>query len=84
MASELLEINFRLSTIFEKISCKRLPVNHNFKRKDKIMNIKNLTKEEILSQIKYLERNIKKGSAAYQVNRISRIRTLKSNLRNAG
>ncbi len=48
------------------------------------MNIKNLTKEEILSQIKYLERNIKKGSAAYQVNRISRIRTLKSNLRNAG
>lgn len=46
------------------------------------MNIKNLTKEDILSQIKYLEQNIKKGSAAYQANRISRIRTLKSSLRN--
>ncbi len=48
------------------------------------MNIKNLTKEEILSQINYLERNINKGSAVYQANRISRIRRLKSNLRNVG
>lgn len=48
------------------------------------MNIKNLTKEEILSQIKYLEQNITKGSAAYQANRIGRIRSLKLNLRNAG
>lgn len=47
------------------------------------MNIKNLTKEQILSQIKYLERNIMKGSAAYLANRIGRIRTLKSSLRNA-
>lgn len=47
------------------------------------MNIKNLTKEEILSQIKYLEQNITKGSVAYQANRMSRIRTLKSNLRYA-
>lgn len=47
------------------------------------MNIKNLTKKEILSQIKYLEQNIKKGSAVYQATRISRIRTLKSSLRNA-
>ncbi len=47
------------------------------------MNIKNLTKEQILSQIKYLEQNIKKGSAAHQTNRIGRIRTLKSSLRNA-
>ena len=46
------------------------------------MSIKNLTKEEILSQIKYLEQNINKGSAVYQTNRISRIRTLKSSLRN--
>ena len=45
------------------------------------MNIKNLTKEDILSQINYLEQNIKKGPAAYQSNRISRIRTLKSSLR---
>ncbi|MEA4904486.1 MAG: hypothetical protein VB054_06935, partial [Petrimonas sp.] len=66
----------------EKVSCKRLSINHNFKRKDKIMNIKNLTKEDILSQINYLEQNIKKGPAAYQSNRISRIRTLKSSLRN--
>ena len=47
------------------------------------MNIKNLTQQEILSQIKYLEQNIMKGSAAYQANRVSRLRTLKSNLRKA-
>lgn len=47
------------------------------------MNIKNLTKEQILSQIKYLEQNIMKGSAAYQTNRIGRIRRLKLSLRNA-
>lgn len=47
------------------------------------MNFKNLTKEEILSQIKYLERNITNGSAAYLANRISRLRTLKSKLRTA-
>ena len=47
------------------------------------MNINSLTKEDILSQIKYLEQNINNGSAAYQANRIGRIRTLKSSLRNS-
>ncbi len=44
------------------------------------MNIKNLTKEEILAQIKYLEKNISGGSVAYQANRVRRIRMLRSNL----
>ena len=47
------------------------------------MSIRDLTKEEILSQIKYLEQNIKNGSAAYQASRIGRIRTLKSSLHKA-
>ena len=47
------------------------------------MNIKNLTREEILSQIKYLETNIKRGSVAHQATRVSRIRTLRSTLSQA-
>ncbi len=48
------------------------------------MNIKNLTRDEILSQIKYLEENIRRGSVAHQANRVSRIRTLRSSLHQAG
>ena len=44
------------------------------------MSIKNLTKEEILLQIKYLEQNISNGSATYRLTRINRLRSLKSNL----
>lgn len=44
------------------------------------MNIKNLTKEEILSQIKYLEQNISNGSAIYRSNIVSRLRSLRSHL----
>ena len=44
------------------------------------MSIKNLSKEEILSQIKYLERNINNGSATYRSNIINRLRSLRSNL----
>lgn len=47
------------------------------------MNIKNLTREEILSQINYLEKNIRRGSVAHQATRVSRMRTLKSTLRQA-
>ncbi len=47
------------------------------------MNIKNQTRDEILSQIKYLEQNISRGAAAHQANRVSRIRTLKSSLHQA-
>lgn len=44
------------------------------------MSIKNLTKEEILSQIKYLEQNILNGAAIYRSARINRLRSLKSSL----
>ncbi|WP_418893892.1 hypothetical protein [Limibacterium fermenti] len=44
------------------------------------MNIKNLTKEEILAQIKYLEQNISNGSATYRSYRVNRLRTLRSSL----
>lgn len=44
------------------------------------MNIKNLTTEEILNQIKYLEQNISNGSVAYLSNRLRRLRLLKSSL----
>ncbi|SDZ74122.1 hypothetical protein SAMN05216331_101217 [Porphyromonadaceae bacterium KH3R12] len=47
------------------------------------MTIKSLTKEEILSQIKYLEQNISNGSAAYRVNRMNRLRSLRAGLRMA-
>ena len=45
------------------------------------MTIKSLTTEEILSQIKYLEQNISKGSPSYRTNRLNRIRSLKASLR---
>ena len=47
------------------------------------MNNKNHTREEILSQIKYLEQNISNGSPAYRANRVRRIHALRSSLRNA-
>ncbi|MDD3787235.1 MAG: hypothetical protein PHO94_00900 [Petrimonas sp.] len=42
------------------------------------MTIKNLTKEEILSQIKYLEKNIFNGSAMNISYKVSRLRELRS------
>ncbi|MDD2590503.1 MAG: hypothetical protein PHV89_08315 [Fermentimonas sp.] len=45
------------------------------------MTIRNLTREEILGQLKYLEQNITKGSVSYRTNRLNRIRTLKASLR---
>lgn len=45
------------------------------------MSIKHQSKEEILSQINYLEQNISKGSVAYKSNIINRLRSLKFNLR---
>ena len=45
------------------------------------MTIRNLTKEEILGQIKYLEQNISKGSVSYRNNRLNRLRTLRASLR---
>lgn len=47
------------------------------------MSTKNLTKEQILSQIKYLEQNISNGSASYRVNRLNRLRSLRASLRMA-
>ncbi|MDD4696903.1 MAG: hypothetical protein PHR52_05155 [Fermentimonas sp.] len=47
------------------------------------MTIRNLTREEILGQIKYLEQNISNGSVSYLTNRLNRIRTLKASLRMA-
>ncbi|MCE5205524.1 MAG: hypothetical protein LLF80_05385 [Porphyromonadaceae bacterium] len=47
------------------------------------MTIKNLTKEEILGQIKYLEQNISNGSVSYRTNRFNRLRTLRESLRHA-
>ncbi|MDD4631428.1 MAG: hypothetical protein PHQ77_04200 [Proteiniphilum sp.] len=47
------------------------------------MTIRNLTKEEILGQIKYLERNISNGSVSYRINRLNRLRTLRASLRYA-
>jgi adenine C2-methylase RlmN of 23S rRNA A2503 and tRNA A37 len=47
------------------------------------MTIRNLTKEEILGQIKYLEQNISNGSVATRSNRLNRLRTLRANLRHA-
>jgi hypothetical protein len=44
------------------------------------MDIKNLTSREILAQIKYLEQNISNGSATYLVNRMNRLRVLKTSL----
>jgi hypothetical protein len=44
------------------------------------MNIKSPMREEVLSQIKYLERNISNGSAAYRLTRVNRLRSLKSSL----
>lgn len=48
------------------------------------MTIRNLTKEEICAQIKYLEQNISNGSAAYRSSIVGRLRTLRSSLRNGG
>lgn len=48
------------------------------------MTIRNLTREEILGQLKYLEQNITNGSVSYRTNRLNRIRTLKASLRIAG
>lgn len=45
------------------------------------MTIRNLTKGEILDQIKYLEQNISNGSVSYRTNRLNRIRTLRASLR---
>jgi hypothetical protein len=45
------------------------------------MTIRNLTKEEIMGQIKYLERNISNGSVSYRTNRMNRLRTLRASLR---
>lgn len=57
-------------------------MNHSFNfKKKKIMTIRNLTREEILDQLKYLEQNITKGSVSYRTNRLNRIRTLKASLR---
>lgn len=47
------------------------------------MTIKSLTKEEILSQIKYLEQNISNGSSIYLANRLNRLRVLRASLRMA-
>ena len=44
------------------------------------MDFKNQTSNEILSQIKYLEKNISKGSVTYLVNRLNRLRVLKTSL----
>ena len=44
------------------------------------MTIKSLSRDEILSQIKYLEQNISKGSV-YRTNRLNRIRSLRASLR---
>ena len=45
------------------------------------MTIKNLTTDEILGQIKYLEQNISNGSATYRTHRLNRIRSLRASLR---
>ena len=45
------------------------------------MTIRNLTKGEMLDQIKYLEQNISNGSVSYRTNRLNRIRTLRASLR---
>ncbi|NLX65644.1 MAG: hypothetical protein GXZ19_02550 [Bacteroidales bacterium] len=45
------------------------------------MTIKNLTRKEILSQIKYLEQNISNGSVTYRTNRLNRLRSLRASLR---
>lgn len=45
------------------------------------MSIKNLTKEEILTQIKYLEKNISNGSPVYLRSRLNRLESLKASLR---
>lgn len=45
------------------------------------MTIRNLTREEILDQIKYLEQNISNGSVSNRTNRLNRIRALKASLR---
>ncbi|MDD2243928.1 MAG: hypothetical protein WCR12_04290 [Dysgonamonadaceae bacterium] len=44
------------------------------------MGINKPKKEEILAQIKYLEKNIFNGSSVYRTNRLSRLRALKSRL----
>lgn len=44
------------------------------------MDVKNKTSNEILAQIKYLEKNISKGSVTYLVNRMNRLRVLKTSL----
>jgi adenine C2-methylase RlmN of 23S rRNA A2503 and tRNA A37 len=56
-------------------------MNHNFFKKGKIMTIRNLTKAEILGQIKYLEQNISNGSVSYRTNRLNRLRALRASLR---
>lgn len=45
------------------------------------MTIKNLKKEEILTQIKYLEKNISNGSPAYLRSKLNRLESLKAILR---
>jgi len=62
---------------------RRLPMNHNFLKQGEMMTIRNLTKEEILGQIKYLEQNISNGSVSYRTNRLKRLRTLRASLRMA-
>ncbi len=44
------------------------------------MTIKSLTKNEILSQIRYLEQNISNGAATYRSNRMNRLRSLRASL----
>ncbi|HLW09072.1 MAG TPA: hypothetical protein VKX35_01625 [Fermentimonas sp.] len=51
------------------------------------MTIKNLSREEVLSQeeilaqIKYLEQNISNGPVSYRANRLNRIRSLQNRFR---
>lgn len=45
------------------------------------MSIKNLNKEEILTQIKYLEKNISNGPSAYICSKLNRLESLRASLR---
>lgn len=47
------------------------------------MNNKNQTREDIMSQIKYLEQTLSRGSVANLSNRVRRIHALRTSLRNA-
>jgi len=84
MASVLFEIIFLGDYyIMNGFLYRRLPMNHKFLKKGAIMTIRNLTKEEILGQIKYLEQNISNGSVSYRTNRFNRLRELRESLRHA-